>query len=146
MKTKISLLLFIKMASRNSIKLFHLNQKFCQAICIYVPESNLSRFVRSIINWTLFICMIQFSSTSGAFMLYDAKSMGEYGSTCMALLCDNMGTAIYCITLGKVADFSKFIQICDEFIEKRKHWDRTRFDKFGNNKMSLSIKQSEWWS
>lgn len=56
-----------------------------------------------------------------AFLVYDAKSMGECGIIFFFSIGVAEGLAAYFITLWKMDDILLFIKNCEEFIAKSKH-------------------------
>lgn len=61
--------------------------------------------------------MVQFALTTAAFLLYDARFMGDYGITFVALISTIESMIAYLITIWKVADIQKFTIRCEEFIK-----------------------------
>lgn len=111
---------YIKMAGRNSIKLFQFNQKYCEAIGIFLPRSNYTRYKLIVLNLIFIFSSAEFAMTSAAFLVYDATSMGEYGITFLILIGIMKAVVDYYAILWKLADFFKFIESCEAFIGKSK--------------------------
>lgn len=105
------------MAGR-SIKLFQFNQEFCQTIGIELPQSNRNRYKRKAINLILIVCLVQYATATAGFLVYDAKSMGEYSVTFFAMICIIEALIDYLIIIWKLEDISKFIENCEKLIGK----------------------------
>lgn len=106
------------MTSGNSIKLFQFNQKICQTIGIFVPQLNPNHYALNSMNLIMFIILAQFAVTLIAFVVYDAKAMGEYGAIFFSTTCVIKAMFDYFITIWKVKDILKMIENCEGFIEK----------------------------
>lgn len=105
----------------NSIKLFQFSQKYCETFGIQLPvKSNEKRCIFKAIRWILDIFLLIFWVTSLAFMVYDAKSMVEYGMTLFTMITITLALVIYLITIWQIEEILKFVETCESFINKRK--------------------------
>lgn len=112
----ISLVSTVEMAE--SIKLFQFLQKFHQIIGIYPHQSNQKQ--RST-NWTKIVFLISFTEflfTTIAFLLFEAKSMFDYGLVFYLLVSLINDSATYLILIWQSKNTLKFIENCVGFIEK----------------------------
>lgn len=111
-----SLLSCMKMAGGNSIKLFQFNQKYFQAIGIELKWTKNCHALK-LINWIFIISLIQLAMVVGAFLMYDANSIGEYGIA-LILLVTIVETGIaYLNTIWKMEHILQFTENCEVFIE-----------------------------
>lgn len=102
----------------NSIKLFQFNQNFLQTVGIKFSKSNENRSKFEPMQLFLYGSLILLSMTSLAFLLYDAKSMVEYGIIFFTLLSAKFALVVYFMFIFKAEDNLKFTAICEKFIEK----------------------------
>lgn len=112
-------LLAVKMAG-GSFQLFQFTQKYCQAIGIHVPKSNDNRSRFNSKNLVFVLCLAQYGMASVTSLVYNAKSMGEYGIVFLILIDIIDSAAAYFIIVWKLEDMLKFIGNCEGFVEKRK--------------------------
>lgn len=99
----------------NSIKIFRFVQNYCRAIGI---DNKCSAF-----NWKNLLFLVSEAQTIAAltaFLLLEAKSMLEIGTTCFAILSLTLPMAVFAIFLRNAKNFSKFIESCEKFIQKSK--------------------------
>lgn len=101
-----------------SIKLFQFNKRFCQTIGIFVPQTDYDRSIKTSKNVIFVVCVVQFALASIAFLLYDAKSMGEFGEIFFMVICSIEAMCSYFINVWNFEDILKFIENCEAFIEK----------------------------
>lgn len=106
-----------------SIQLFQFVQKFHQTIGInlFQPNQNECSTTISARTTTIFACMIQFTLSVFAYLVFEAKSLFDYGIGFFAIICSIAGILICALFVSQQQNFSKFIKICEEFIEKSKH-------------------------
>lgn len=104
------------MVCGSSVRLFQLNQKYCQMIAIKLPQSKQNRY--NSINLIYAISATPYAVALAAFLLYDAKSMSEYGAAFVALLTEIESMLIYFTLLWKLEDTLRYIENCEAFIEK----------------------------
>lgn len=95
-----------------SVKLFRLVQKYYQTMGIYPSQT---------INWRnvifLFAIFAQFMAISGFFLL-QATSIPEYGSSFMGISSSLYSIVTFLLTLWRIPEILKLIQLCENFIEK----------------------------
>lgn len=104
----------------HSIKLFLFYQKFNPAIGIYPPESNQNgRCPFNWKNWCFLICLAQFFISIGAFILFQVKSMLDFGPAFYIFDADVGGTVFYLIPIWQMGNTVKFIENCERFIDSR---------------------------
>lgn len=109
------------MASHNSIKLFEFNQKYCQIIGIRSVQSNQMRAQKlNAMNWIYISFATQYVTASAAFLLFDAKSLRDYGITFVAMITTISAMVDYFILMWKMGNFLNFIEMCERFIETSK--------------------------
>lgn len=117
-----------------SIKLFQLNQKYCQALGMELPKSNENHC--TLMYWIFVISQTVFGTALFAFLVYDAESMGEYGMTLIALIIIMAILVIYFTTILQMNEILDFIEQCEILIGKSKYakmlWQRTLFFLFSN--------------
>lgn len=82
-------------------------------------ETNPNHYTLNSINVIFIIGFAEYTTASVAFLVYDAKSMGEYGIVFFTLLAVIEATVGYFITIWELEDILKFIENCEKFIEKR---------------------------
>lgn len=97
----------------SSIKQFQFNQSFCQHVGIKSAQFNA-------INAIAVIFVAQATMASIAFLVYDAKSMVEYGAIFFYIITIVEAMDVYFIMLRKLEETRKFIENCEGFIEKSK--------------------------
>lgn len=100
------------------VKLFEFNQTYCQAIGIESPEPNRNKFKAKHMIYIIF--ETNFELALFGFLMYDAKSMGEYGVTFFAMISTANAVGLYFITFWKVEKISQFIEHFEAIIEKSK--------------------------
>lgn len=106
------------MACVDSIKLFQFNQKYCELIGIKLPRSNQQHTALNCKNFIFIICSTQLAIALFGFLLTDAKSMDEY-AVIFFTLTDLIQTMVaYFVLIWKLENVSKFIENCEQFIEK----------------------------
>lgn len=116
-----------------SIKFLHFIQKFHRIIGIRLsqPEQKIvfALFKRkcvtiSISSFKIIIFLIfctQILFTTVAFLLFDAKSMFDYGLALFIFISTICGIAIYVIFVWQSKNTLKFIENCESFIEKSEY-------------------------
>lgn len=114
----VSLLLAITTAG--SIKLFQYYQKFNQAVGIYSRQSDQNSNSINSKNVILIVSIAQFFVSSTAFLLFDAKSILDYGISVSALLVEISVTVYMLILIYQMEKTLKFIENCEQFLEKSK--------------------------
>lgn len=103
-----------------SIKLFQHIQKFHQIVGIHSSQSNQKQW-SAILGKTIFlISSAQLTFTIVAFLLFDAKSMFDYGLAFYILIALINNTGNYLFFIWRSENTFKFIENCVGFIEKRK--------------------------
>lgn len=100
------------------IKVFEFFQQFHQTIGIYGSESNQKQCSINRRNALFVFCASEFIFTSVAFLVFEAKSMFDYGFGIFALLVVLNSTIIYFLFIWKLEMTLKFVQNCEGFIEK----------------------------
>lgn len=101
-----------------SIKLFQFTQNYCQILGIY---SNKNRYKLIAMRLIVVFCAVVFAAALIAFLLYDAKSMCEYGVTVFILTSICVGMYAYFFTsIWERENIFKFIENCEKFIKKSK--------------------------
>lgn len=104
-----------------SVKYFQFVQKFHQIIGVYPSQSNQKHCS---INWIQVIFLINsalFLFTTAAFILIEAKSMFDYGFTFYAFSCMINVIVIYLTFIRQSENTLKYIENCEQFIEKSKY-------------------------
>lgn len=104
----------------STIKMFQFNQKFCQIIGIKLPKTNGNRYTFEPVHLIFVICLTLFAMTLLAFLVYDAKSMVEYGIIFLMLITIILTLVVYFITIWRMKDILKFTENCETFIERSK--------------------------
>lgn len=110
----------IRMVAGDAIKIFQFNQNYCQTVGIALPESKRSHYTRNAVNLVLILSLVQFTIALAEYLLYDAKSMSEYGVTFFIIICIIDAIIDYLIILWKFEDILNYIKTCEAFIEKSK--------------------------
>lgn len=100
-----------------SIKLFEFNRKFSHLIGIRLPQN---RSMLNAKNVILVICLSQFVIALVGFLVYDAKSMGEYSAAFFPFVSGIEALSAYVITIWEFGNILKFIENCEKFIEMSK--------------------------
>lgn len=72
------------------------------------------------------MCVIPFIVATAAFLLFEAKSMLEYGTTFFAIISLMVTVTVYLICLNKRAKCSAYIGNCEKFIAQSK-WRSSNF-------------------
>lgn len=110
---------FTKMAG--SIKLFLIFRKFHQFFGIDPSQSNqklwiidCAKIILFLINSSIFMC------ATVAFLLFEAKSMFDYGFVFFSLISTIDSIAFYLIFIWQSQNTFKFIEHCEGFIKKSK--------------------------
>lgn len=103
-----------------TIKLFQFNQKLCHAMGIKLPKPNENWDIYEIIRWIYVTSQILFALALLAFLLYDAKAMGEYGIEFFSLVTLVFSLIVYFGKFCQLKDLLKFIENCERFIRKSK--------------------------
>lgn len=116
----ISLVLCIKMAGRNSIKLFEFSRNYCEAVGIKLSHSTENRHKLNLVNLIFVISLVVNWTTTLAYTLWDAEHMSEYGMGMVILSCDSTVIFVYLIIIWQSEDILKFIEMCERFIEQSK--------------------------
>lgn len=104
-----------------SIQLFQFVRKFHQTIGIRLSQSNQNQKQSSIISARaiiFFICTAQLILTTVAYLVFEAKSMLEFGFTFYMVITEVNCVVIYAIFIWQSKNTSKFIENCEVFIEK----------------------------
>lgn len=103
-----------------SIKLFQFTQNYCKAIGIRAQRSNRNCGTLNSKNWIFVVCSTQYGIATVAYLLYDAKSMCDYGVIFYTVFSIVLGFLTYFATVWKRKDIQQFTENCEAFIEKRK--------------------------
>lgn len=102
------------------IKLFLTVKKFYEIIGICLPrsESNRKWSMFNIKNVSILIFLIQMFLASTAFVLFQAKTVFEYGFPTYVSMTLTSSVIYLFIQLWKIEDILRLMKTCDEFIEK----------------------------
>lgn len=105
----------------SSIKIFQFVQKLHQIIGIHIPHLNQKQHPTIPTRMIFLICLIQMVITAMAFLLFEATSMFEYGLGTFVVVAMINGIVIYLTLIWQLQNTFKFIENCEEFVEKSKH-------------------------
>lgn len=108
------------MAGGSTVKLFQFNQNYCQRVGICAKRSNPNPKSTKRINLIFITVSAQFALASLAFLVYDAKTMGEHCIAFYTFICITEALTAYSILIWKVDEMANFIANCEAFIEKSK--------------------------
>lgn len=108
-----------------SIKLFQFNQKHYKAIGIYPTQPNQKHSSFNLTNSIYLFCFVQFCISMTAFIWFEANNMLDYAIASFGLVTTIIIMAIYLLTIWQKENTVKFIENCEEFIEKSKNNSRT---------------------
>lgn len=114
----VSLSLAINMAGNDKIKFFQFIQKIYQEIGIHPRRSNQKRNAINWKKWLNLFCLAQFFITSAAYLLFDAKSMIEYGMAFFTCATVVASTIIYLVLFWQMKNTLDYIERCERFVEK----------------------------
>lgn len=80
--------------------------------------------------------LAQFFASLVAFLLLEAKFMNEIGLSVFVLIMAINGIILHSITIGEIDAIAKYVNSCEEFIEKREYCPEwlLYFLKFENRK------------
>lgn len=117
-RSVISFKLFVKMAS--SIKLFQFVQQCHQIIGVFPSQSNQNQRLIKSTKTKFLIFSAQLMVSTAGFLVFEAKSMFEYGFTFFILISIINSIVVYLIFIWQSKNTSKFVENCEGFIEKRK--------------------------
>lgn len=106
------------MAGGVKIQLFKFIQNTYQAIGIYPPESNQNRNLNNWKKWFNLFCLAQFFITSASYVLFEAKTMIEYGMVFFTCATVVASTIIYLVLFSQLKNTSNYIGNCERFFEK----------------------------
>lgn len=104
-----------------TLKLFRFNRRYCRAIGIDPHKSNGGICLE--IGWknlVFFVCEAQLTAALIAFMLFEAKSMLEYGTTFFAIANVLEVVIFHTIFSWEIRNCLKFIKNCEQFIKMSK--------------------------
>ena len=102
-----------------SIKLFSFIRKYCHVWGIYLDQANENGQLT--LNSRNRLCVVSFvihSLSSGAFFIYEANSLFEYGLSFFAASFGITFLFIYLAMLWQMENILEFIENCEQFIEK----------------------------
>lgn len=114
----ISYMLTIKMT--DSIKLFRFIQIFYQFYGIYPLQLSQNHRSFNVKKCVFLICGVQCIVSSLLFLLFEVKSMFEYGMTFYTLLWTIFSMGLYLIPAWQMKETLEFIECCERFIEASK--------------------------
>ena len=100
-----------------SIKLFQFIQKYYRFVGIVKPESNQIRHSFNRINWLIIFCYGQTTVSTIAFLLFETKSVLDFGTCMYYLMSEFVSGSFYLIPIWKIGKLSNFIENCEAFIE-----------------------------
>lgn len=104
-----------------SLKFLQFFQKCHKIIGICPSQSNQEqRSTNDLIKFIFLFSIAQFMFTMAAFLVFEAKSIFDYGFAMWALLSTINSTVIYLIFSMQLKNTLNFIEKCEEFIEKSK--------------------------
>lgn len=106
------------MTNKPKIKLFQSLRKYFQILGTYSPELHTNRPFNPR-NVFVLICYIQLFVSSLAFSLFEARSVNEYGRNYYGYMTELLFVFIVASQICRMADISKFIENCEEFIARR---------------------------
>lgn len=99
-----------------SIKLFQFFQKFYEIIGIHSAQANFK-----LSKTTCLIFLQMFTVTTVAYLVFDAKSMLDYGFGFFSLIYSINFNVMYLIFIWEFENTTKFIARCEEFIAKSEY-------------------------
>lgn len=100
----------------SSIKLFQFIQKFHRAIGVFPSQFNSNHLISKI--W--FICAAQTGLTTGAFLLFAAQSMMDYGFGFCVLITVINAIIFYSSFIWQSKNTTILFENCEKFIETSK--------------------------
>lgn len=109
----------LTMVSHRTIQLFQTVKGFYNTMGIYSPQTDqILPF-----NWKLLFFlwnMIQAFIGMIAYILFESSSSAELGLLCFGLICFIYSFSELLISLWRIPEILKFIELCEQFVEKRK--------------------------
>lgn len=111
-----------------SIKLFQFFQKFHETIGISISQANRKQWIITARKITFLICCLQLMFTTFTFLVFETKSMFEFGFGLFITLSTINTNVVYLISLWQLEKTSKYIENCEEFIRKRKSHFEYQFE------------------
>lgn len=114
----VSSVLVVNMAG--SIKIFQLFRKCHQTIGIHPPQPNQKQPLINWIKWIFVICLAQLMFATAAFMVFEAKSMFDYGLAFLLSIAIINSLVVYLIFIWQTENIVKFIGNCEDFIVESK--------------------------
>lgn len=102
------------------IALLQFLQKFHQIIGIFPFQPNRKQYLTKWNRTIFLVSTTQFLFASTAFLMFDAKSIFDYGFGFCVLICIINPNVIYLIFIWQSENTLKFIENCEAFIEKSK--------------------------
>lgn len=103
-----------------SIKVFQFIQKYYQAVGIFPSPSNQKCVT---FHWRyaiILICLAQFLVSIGAFLFFEAELMVDIGLGIFIVIASIDGIILFTIQIWQIKNSLKYIETCEEFIERRK--------------------------
>lgn len=104
-----------------SIKLFQFNQKYGRIIGMESSQLNSAGSTISVKNVLFFVSEAQFIVALSAFMVFEAKSMLDFGTTFFATSSTVLGVFLCLIYVLQMKNYSAFIGNCERFIGKSEY-------------------------
>lgn len=114
----ISHLLTVMMAG--SVKLFQFIYQTYQSLGIYPTQPSRSYCPFNWKKWVIVISGVQYFVSALLFVLFEAKSMYEYGMTFYTLLWVVFATGTYIVPTWQMRHTMEFTECCERFIESSK--------------------------
>lgn len=116
-----SLSLTLKMAGNDEIKLFQFIQKTYKNIDIHQSEPNGNRSPLNLKNVFILFCHAQFFISSTTYILFNAKSMIEYGMAFFICTSIVASGTVYLVLTWQIKITLNYIENCERFIEKSEY-------------------------
>lgn len=103
-----------------SIRLFSFNRKYFDAIGIYLLQTNGTGPSFNSKNRVLLISFVLLALPSGAFFIFDAKSMLEYGISFFGASATLFMMSVYLMMIAQMENVRLFLESCERFMGNSK--------------------------
>lgn len=103
----------------SSITLFQFIKRAYQSVGVYPFQPSQNHTTFNLKNWIYLICCMQFLISTFCFLLFEAKSMFDYGIAFYVSLYLFFAMVQYSIFIFQIESTYKFIESCARFIETR---------------------------
>lgn len=102
------------------IKLFSFNRKYYHLYGIFPPEAKRNGRKLNLRNWIFIASFVLTAGSTGAFFVFDAKSMLEFGISFFTVTLAILEMFTYLAIVWQMKNTWRYIEKCERFIEKSK--------------------------